>query len=248
MNTSFAASTAPKASTYAHPPFSQRTRSLRKVQGCTSPRDSGSGTDGWARRAGQEDASEGEAEGPTAEVGSTKTVAVFRAALRRSDDGASPADLRKQASEQATPDSLEYFIPAFHRVLDRADRAERDAVETEHAEKNDESSLEYFAPAFRRGLGTTQELDEEVVDERGDGSECREAPDASTPSLEYFEPAFRRVLGQGRGRGAEMAGDDDSGEEGRKIMKALGTVVKDVSEQGRMRLLGAGRHNALALR
>lgn len=185
------------------------------------------------------------------------TVSAFRAALRRTEGIESAADLQQEggpldSDAETSPESLDYFAPAFHRALGRPDhRTEADSPENEGDAAGEGSlgngaedsspaeSLDYFAPAFRKVLGknedlnaerrngTCNEADEAVSDETVDAGETAE-------SLDYFAPAFRRALGSREGAESDgfwnNAGEAESRD--RSPVMQLGEPVQGLSGEG----------------
>lgn len=116
--------------------------------------------------------------------------------------------------KETSPDSLDYFAPAFHRAFgwsdhrtgadspeSEVDAADEDPFRDRAEDSSPKESLDYFAPAFRRALGQKEELNA-----NGQNGACSEAVEdasedtvdegASAESLDYFAPAFRRALGR----------------------------------------------------
>ncbi len=159
---------------------------------------------------------------------------------------------------ETSPESLDYFAPAFHRAFGWSDqKTEVDSPKSEvdmvaedplrgrAEDSSPKDSLDYFAPAFRRALGQKEELNatgqndayrdtvEEASEDTVDGGESAE-------SLDYFAPAFRRALGrreQAESEFFETEVHEDALQE-RGAVAQLGETVQRLSDGGLKHLSG----------
>lgn len=163
--------------------------------------------DWWARHTDDEsDASTNDA-GPLRSV--EDLVDAFRTALQHTEAVESAVDLCDLGSPPASTgddagSDLDYFAPAFRRVLGSAGapNAEASSHPRSGADKQEEATptLDYFAPAFHDALGEPSkargpETLAGSLDEASDRDAASDAPAASDDSLDYFAPAFRTALG-----------------------------------------------------
>ncbi|MFB6272791.1 MAG: hypothetical protein ABEL51_07865 [Salinibacter sp.] len=229
--------------------FPQHLCFLKAEQASGGPQDQASSADWWAHHTGGVPATSDEASSlDIAEdedrVGNV--VAAFRTALRQAEHVDSAAELQNNESMKDGPgatDSLNYFAPAFRRVLG-GDEEEKKAealasVENAGAEGADATdSLDYFAPAFHRALGAgdgavsapdarnVAEASEDGIGNRGDAEDA---------SLEYFAPAFRKALGD-CGQAAPEAGEANADEEAQGAVQRFEETVEAMSPLPRLEL------------
>lgn len=169
-----------------------------------------------------------------------------------------PEDIPTLRDDETSPESLDYFAPAFHRAFgwsdhrtaeaspgSEVDAADEDPFRGRAEDSSPKESLDYFAPAFRRALGQKEELN--AADQNGacsdaveDASEDAVNGEASGESLDYFAPAFRRALGRREQAESEFfeseVHEDASQEQG--AVAQLGETVQGLSDGGLKHLSG----------
>lgn len=196
-----------------------------------SPQDSGPVADWWARHTGGAPNDVSVLDTDEEEL-VTDTVAAFRAA-RQAGSVSDPHVREGGRDTPAAEDSLDYFAPAFRRVLGEDERA-KDVQAQEGLERDEQkkdvpgTSLDYFAPAFQRVLR----------EDGGSAAASGAAEDISetdeVTSLDYFAPAFRRVLDDQARPTTEMNNRGFSSDAQTTVLR-FKEAMKDMSHRARLK-------------
>jgi hypothetical protein len=169
----------------SRPPRSRRRLLLKAMPDGTPSRDAESG-DTWSVRNvnSTPKRSGAEATGRSEKSLVEDSVAVFRGARPQTDSGS--------AADEGSTDTLDYFAPAFRRVLG-AEQQETETTEGAGREEDAETqgrteSLDYFTPAFRAVLREEAPTTKASADTGSEDKECED--DEGPASLAYFAPAL----------------------------------------------------------